>query len=87
VDINSSVIIQSILDKFYQVPSYSNPKLSDPHYIDSILFYVKGEKVRRHIDDPHAVQLKDLKKIIHNLNEVKKLIGKKTKIKMRSNIK
>ena len=52
-----------------------------------ILFYVKGEKVRRHIDDPHAVQLTDLKKFIKNINEIKKSIGKKTKIKMKANIK
>jgi len=52
-----------------------------------ILFYVKGEKVRRHIDDPHAVQLMDLKKFIEELNELKKSIGKKTKIKMKANIK
>jgi len=51
------------------------------------LFYVKGTKVRKHIDEPHAVQLKDLKKFIDDLNELKKSIGKKTKIKMNANIK
>ena len=45
VDMNPSVVIKSILDKFYQVPSYSDPKLSDPHYIDSILEICKKEKV------------------------------------------
>jgi carbamoyl-phosphate synthase large subunit len=45
VDMNPSVIIQSILDKFYQVPSYSDPELSDPHYIDSILEICKKEKI------------------------------------------
>jgi N,N'-diacetyllegionaminate synthase len=52
-----------------------------------LLFYVKGQKVKKHIDDPHAVKLKNLKEFIKNLNELKKSIGKKTKIKMKANIK
>jgi len=52
-----------------------------------ILFYVKGEKFKKHIDDPHAVKLSNLKEFIDNIKELKKAIGKETKIKMKANIK
>ena len=52
-----------------------------------LLFYVKGEKFRRHIDDPHAIQLDNLEIFIENLRDLKKSVGKKTKIKMKANIK
>lgn len=52
-----------------------------------LLFYVKGNKFTKHPDDPHAVPLEDLKDFIHNLKELEKSIGNKTKIKMKANIK
>ena len=52
-----------------------------------LLFYVKGNKFRKHIDEPHAVQLNNLKKFIENIRELQKAIGNKTKIKMKANIK
>lgn len=45
VDMNPSVIIKNVLDGFYEVPSYSDPELSDPYYIDSILKICKKEKI------------------------------------------
>ena len=52
-----------------------------------LLFYVKGNKFRKHIDEPHAIQLNNLKKFIENLRELEKAVGNKTKIKMKANIK
>jgi len=52
-----------------------------------LLFYVKGNKFRKHIDESHAVQLNNLKKFIENLRDLQKSIGSKTKIKMKANIK
>lgn len=52
-----------------------------------LLFYVKGNKFRKHVDEPHAIQLNNLKEFIKNLRELAKTIGNKTKIKMKTNIK
>ncbi len=52
-----------------------------------LLFYVKGNKFRKHIDESHAIQLNNLKNFIENLRELEKAIGNKTKIKMKGNIK
>jgi sialic acid synthase SpsE len=52
-----------------------------------ILFYVKGSKYKKHIDDPHAVELNNLKKFIENIKDLEKSIGDKTKVKMNANIK
>jgi len=51
-----------------------------------ILFYVKGNKMKKHIDEPHAVELDNLEKFIENIRECEKAIGSKTKIKMKGNI-
>ena len=45
VDMDPTVIISSILDGYYQVPSYSDPNTSDPYYIDSILKICKKDNV------------------------------------------
>ena len=45
VDMDPTVIISSILDGYYQVPSYSDPDTSDPYYIDSILKICKKDNV------------------------------------------
>jgi sialic acid synthase SpsE len=52
-----------------------------------LLFYVKGNKFKKHIDEPHAIQLNDLENFIVNLRDLKKSLGNKTKIKMKANIK
>ena len=52
-----------------------------------VLFYVKGNKFRKHIDEPHAIKLDNLKKFIENLRDLEKAIGNETKIKMKANIK
>ena len=51
------------------------------------LFYVKGNKVKKHPDEPHAVSLYDLKDFIKNIKDLEKSVGNKTKIKMNANIK
>lgn len=51
-----------------------------------ILFYVKGNKVKKHVDEPHSVQLDNLKKFIENIRELENAVGNKTKIKMKANI-
>ena len=45
VDMDSTAIISSILDGYYQVPSYSDPNTSDPYYIDNILKICKKDNV------------------------------------------
>ncbi len=45
VDMDPTVIISSILDGYHQVPSYSDPKLSDPYYVDSILKICKKDAI------------------------------------------
>ena len=52
-----------------------------------VLFYVKGNKFRKHIDEPHAIKLDNLKKFIENLRDLEKAVGNETKIKMKGNIK
>ena len=52
-----------------------------------ILFYVKGGKYKKHIDESHAIELDNLKQFIKNIDDLKKSIGMKTKIKMNANIK
>jgi len=52
-----------------------------------LIFYVKGNKFKKHIDEIHAVKLEELKNIIKNINELSKGLGKKEKIKMKSKIK
>jgi len=51
-----------------------------------IVFYVKGNKIKKHVDEPHAVQLDDLKIFIKNIKDLEKGIGNKTKVKMKANI-
>ena len=51
------------------------------------LFYVKGDKFKKHPDEPHAVTLYNLKDFVKNIQELEKSIGNKTKIKMNANIK
>ncbi len=51
------------------------------------LFYVKGEKFKKHPDEPHAIALYNLKDFVKNIKELEKSIGNKTKIKMNANIK
>ena len=52
-----------------------------------LLFYVKGNKFKKHIDEPHAIRLDKLKNFIENIRELEKSIGNKSKVKMKSNIK
>jgi len=52
-----------------------------------LIFYIKGNKFQKHIDETHAVKLNNLDEFIKNLQELKKAIGNKTKIKMKSKIK
>jgi len=52
-----------------------------------LIFYVKGSKFKKHIDDKHAVKLEDLKIIIENIKELPKGLGMKNKIKIKTNIK
>lgn len=52
-----------------------------------LLFYVKGGKNKKHIDESHAVKLDDLNDFIKNVKELEKSIGKKVKHKMKPNIK
>jgi len=52
-----------------------------------LLFYVKGNKFKKHIDESHAIQLEDLENFIGNLRDLEKSLGNKTKIKMKANIK
>ena len=52
-----------------------------------ILFYVKGDKKIKHIDEPHAYELKNLTKIIQNIKNLPRSIGKEKKIKMDAKIK
>jgi sialic acid synthase SpsE len=52
-----------------------------------LLFYVKGSKVKKHIDDIHAVKLDILDDLIADLKEIPRAIGGKTKLKMKANIK
>ena len=51
-----------------------------------VLFYVKGNKVKKHVDEPHSVHLDNLRKFIENIKEMEKAIGNKTKTKMKANI-
>jgi sialic acid synthase SpsE len=51
------------------------------------LFYVKGNKIKKHPDEPHAVSLNNLKDFIKNIKDLEKSVGNKTKIKMNANIK
>ena len=48
---------------------------------------MKGNKLRKHIDEPQTIQLNNLKNFIENLRELEKAVGNKTKIKMKANIK
>ncbi|MEX1053810.1 MAG: N-acetylneuraminate synthase family protein [Nitrosopumilaceae archaeon] len=52
-----------------------------------LLFYVKGTKVERHVDEPHAVALGELDRIINDLRELPRSIGERIKIKMNPRIK
>jgi sialic acid synthase SpsE len=52
-----------------------------------LLFYVKGNKFKKHIDELHAIQLEDLENFIVNLRDLEQSLGNKTKIKMKANIK
>lgn len=51
-----------------------------------LLFYVKGQKMKKHIDDPHAYELNKLREIIQNLRNLPNAIGDEVKIKMKGNI-
>ena len=51
-----------------------------------LLFYVKGQKMKKHIDDPHAYELNKLYEIIQNLRNLPNAIGDEVKIKMKGNI-
>ena len=51
------------------------------------LFYVKGSKIKKHPDEPHAISLNNLKDFIKNIKDLEKAVGNKTKIKMNANIK
>ena len=61
--------------------------LSTAYEPSDLIFYVKGNKFKKHIDDPHAVKLEELKQFIQNLKELPYSIGTKTKNKMKANIK
>ena len=52
-----------------------------------LLFYVKGNKFKKHIDEPHAVKLEELEHFIKNLKELPLSVGERTKKKMKVNIK
>lgn len=47
-----------------------------------ILFYVKGSKYKKHVDDVHAVKMKELENFIKNLRVLPKALGNKTKRKI-----
>ena len=51
-----------------------------------IIFYVKGSKYSQHLDEPHAVQLDDLKEFISDLKNLHFTLGENIKIKMKSQI-
>lgn len=51
-----------------------------------ILFYVKGNKIKKHIDEPHAIPLERLSETIHNLRELAYALGEKKKIKMNNQL-
>ncbi len=51
-----------------------------------LIFYVKGNKFKKHIDDKHAIKLDHLEDFIKNIKELPKGLGKKKKIKMKSKI-
>jgi sialic acid synthase SpsE len=61
---------------------------SIPFNPESIFFYVKINSLTNYPDNRHAVLLKDVNKIVENINEIKKSIGsgKKIKILFKNNV-
>jgi len=47
-----------------------------------LIFYVKGSRFKKHVDDPYAIRLNDLRPLVNNLRELPKAIGKAVKLKM-----
>lgn len=47
-----------------------------------LLFYVKGSKFTKHIDDPHAAELSELETLIENLRKLPITLGKEEKMRM-----
>ena len=86
--------IQLLKEKFKMNIGYGNHAknifsvfVSIAYQPSDYLFYVKGNKIKKHPDEPHAIALKDLKDFIKNIKDLEKAIGNKTKIKMSANIK
>ena len=48
-----------------------------------VLFYVKGSKHQKHIDDFHAVKLNELQNFVENLKILPNALGSKNKIKLK----
>ena len=81
--------IHLLKNKFNMSVAYGN-HASNPNVLylalafepTDLLFYVKGNKIKKHIDEPHAVSLAALNETIQNLKELPKSIGKEIKLKM-----
>jgi len=52
-----------------------------------LIFYVKGSRYKKHIDDEHAIKLNELKTMIENIKELPKGLGEKRKYRSESKIK
>ena len=86
VDLNA---MNTLKEKFKMKIAYGNHAentlvtyLSLAFEPSDILFYVKGSKYKKHVDDPHAVKMDDLKNFIMNLKVLPKALGNKTKRKI-----
>jgi len=52
-----------------------------------LLFYVKGNRKKKHVDELHAYELDTISELIMNLRELPRSLGKEIKIKMDARIK
>jgi len=94
IEIVNLKAITMLKDKFKMKVGYGNHcentnviYLSLAYQPSDILFYVKGDKIKKHIDDLHAIKLKDLQNFIRELRELPKSLGTQVKIKMDARIK
>ena len=81
--------IRYMKEKFFMQVAYGNHcedyksmLLSIPYLPESIFFYVKGNKFKKHPDDKHAINLDFVNNLIREINELKLSMGiyNKTKI-------
>lgn len=94
LDVVNLRAIPMLRDKFRMDVTYGNhAKNVNVLYValayepSDLIFYVKGNKLKKHLDEPHAVILDNLEKTIRNLRELPKSIGKGIKLRMKSRIK